>query len=309
MSVIEVDGLVKDYRVGLMKHRIRALNGLGFKVDEGEIVALLGPNGAGKSTTLRIIFDFIRPTLGEVKVFGSPSGAIDWRKRVGYMPEYFIPSKFIKGRNFLDMVGKLYNLSDEVIAQRLEKLSNVLDLEDLMDRKLGAYSRGMMQKIGLAQAMLPEPELLVLDEPTANLDATVRKRFKDFLEEELEHGKTVLISSHVLSEIEELATRVIFLKDGRVHTEGTIDDLLHPAEVYDIHFHCDPGVIESLKEISEISSIGPEVDRMFSIAAKGKETKDRAVKTIVESGGAILHLALQTESLENVFIDIMGIKQ
>jgi ABC-2 type transport system ATP-binding protein len=219
MAVVETFALTKRYG----EHR--GVDDLSFSVEAGEVFGLLGPNGAGKTTTIRLVLDLIRPTCGRVRVLGAEPRALPaLRRRIGYLPGDLRLYDKLTGRELLTFFAGLRRLED---LGRAEELARRLDVE--LDRPLRALSRGNRQKIGLVQAFMHDPDLLVLDEPTSGLDPLVQHRFAELLDEAKQAGQTVLLSSHVLPEVQELADRVALLRDGRLILVDTVEGLRRHA--------------------------------------------------------------------------------
>ena len=227
--VLEVNGLYKTFHIGFFRKRVDAVRGTSFSVKRGEIFGLLGPNGAGKTTTIKSILRLIFPTKGEIRIFGSPSGDREAAKRVGYMPENPYVYQYLKPIEFLDLCGRLVGLRRRERRARSEEMIDKVGLRHAADRPIGKFSKGMMQRIGLAQALLHDPELLVLDEPMSGLDPIGRKEVRDLLLEQRERGKTLLFTSHILSDVELLCDRVVIMQQGNITSEGQVHDLLESA--------------------------------------------------------------------------------
>ncbi len=222
MAAIEVKNLHKSYG------RTRALNGVSFEVNEGEIFALLGPNGAGKTTTIFIILGLIQADEGEVFINGEKIGSGDheYRKLIGSVLEENGIYERLKVRESLYFWGEIYGLERGEIEKRLEELSAELDM-DFLDRKGSELSRGMRQKGSLARALLPHPPILILDEPTDGLDVPSREVFKKIIKEERDRGKAILYSTHIMSEVEEIADRIAIIHQGRIVATGSLKELRH----------------------------------------------------------------------------------
>ncbi len=214
MKSIEVKNLNKTYKQKLKK--IRALNGMDFEVDEGQICGFLGPNGAGKSTTLKIIMDFIRADSGDVFINGLSSKEISSRKGVGFMPENPPYMDFLSGKDLLMLSAKMHCIDSKIANSRSEELLNMLDLSESSDKKIRNYSKGMIQRIGFASTLIIDPKLLILDEPMSGLDPVGRYKFKNILRDMHARGTTIFFSSHIIPDIEDICDRVIIVDKGRV---------------------------------------------------------------------------------------------
>jgi len=226
---LHLQALSKTYRLPWKRARLRALDRLDLEVRPGEVFGLLGPNGSGKSTTLKLILGLARPDAngGAVRVFGHPAGSEAARRRIGFMPEEPRFYKFLHGAELLRFHGTLAGLAGAALEKRIAAMLDLVDLTEAgKDRPLSSYSKGMLQRIGLAQALLHDPDLVILDEPTAGVDPLGTREIRNLVRRLKTEGKTVLFSTHLLTEAEALADRVAILHRGRKILEGTPDALL-----------------------------------------------------------------------------------
>jgi ABC-2 type transport system ATP-binding protein len=303
-KIIIASELVKYYKEhGFSRQRKLALDKLNLEVNQGDTVALLGPNGAGKTTLLRIIFGLVLPTSGEVKVFGTPCEEVSWKNRAGYVPEFFTPPRFLKGRELLEIVAKTHGLTQKQFEDRLSWVDQAIGLKDILPMPIRSLSRGMLQQLALAQAVMHDPELLVLDEPTANLDAISRKKLKNLILGMSAQGKTILISSHILSEVEELCGRVIFLDKGRVVQQGKTKDLVGTDGGYLIRFKTPVTMPEQLKNLGALVP-DPEPG-ITGLETRTEMEKDLAVKALIEKNISIESLEQCQKTLEQLFLELL----
>ena len=228
--VLSVDGLAKTFRIGFFRKKVEAVKDVRFEVRRGEIFGLLGPNGAGKTTTIKCVLRLIHPDRGQVRIFGRPPSDREAVRRMGYMPENPYVYQYLRPHEFLDLCGRLMGMSPRDRARRSDELLERVGLTHAKDRPIGKFSKGMMQRVGLAQALLHDPELLVLDEPMSGLDPIGRKEVRDLLLEQRRRGKTLIFTSHILSDVEMLCDRVTILQRGVVTAAGTMDALLHRGQ-------------------------------------------------------------------------------
>ncbi|MBN2718251.1 MAG: ABC transporter ATP-binding protein [Deltaproteobacteria bacterium] len=224
--MVEVANLKKTFHIGFFRKKVPAVCGVGFTVNRGEIFGLLGPNGAGKTTTLKIMMGLIKADAGSVKLLGRDARSYTARKNVGYLPEHAYFHEYLTPMELLDFYGKLYGMSKKDCHRRRGELLERVGLADAAKRPLKKFSKGMLQRVGLAQALLSDPEFLVLDEPMSGLDPIGRKFVADLILELNESGKTILFSSHILSDVERLCSRVIILRRGEKVAEGKLAALL-----------------------------------------------------------------------------------
>ena len=226
----ETVGLTKRYPLAWKRRVLVALDHLDLQVRPGEVFGLLGPNGSGKSTTIKLLLGLIAPNEGEARIFGLPTASLDARRRVGFLPENPYFYGFLDGDETLRFYGKLCGLSGPKLEARIEELIELVGLQNGRERPLRSYSKGMLQRIGLAQAMIHDPDLLFLDEPTAGVDPQGSAQIRDLILRLKKMGKTVIFSSHLLEQVQEVADRVAIFSLGKKVLEGSLDDLLVEKE-------------------------------------------------------------------------------
>ncbi|MFM8334621.1 MAG: ABC transporter ATP-binding protein [Opitutaceae bacterium] len=226
---IEIRDLVKDFAVGLRGLRLRAVDHVSLTVRPGEVFGLLGPNGSGKSTTIKLLLGLLEPTAGRCAIFGVPSGKVEARRDVGYLPEAPNFYRFLTGRELVTFYGRMCGLAGAALRGRVEEVIGLVGLAGAGDRRVGTYSKGMLQRIGLAQALVHDPRLLILDEPTAGVDPVGSSEMAELILALKARGKTVLITSHLLGQIEELCDRVAILDRGKRVAEGDVAELAGAA--------------------------------------------------------------------------------
>ena len=225
-SAVALTGVTKTFPVPFQRRSIVAVRDLNLEVAAGQIYGLLGPNGSGKSTTLKIILGLVPPTRGQAKIFGRDSDRVASRESVGFLPESPYFYKFLTGEETLRFYGKLCGLRGAALKSRVEEMLALVGLTSARNRQLAGYSKGMLQRIGLAQALIQEPALLVLDEPTASVDPAGAREIRNLILELKTRGITVLLSSHLLSQVQEICDRVGILANGVLVREGALSELL-----------------------------------------------------------------------------------
>ena len=230
VPAIELRGLIKDFSVGLRGVKLRAVDDLSLRVPAGQVFGLLGPNGSGKSTTIKIILGLLEPTAGGCRVFGLPSTQIEARVDVGYLPESPYFYRHLSGRELVRFYARICGLGGAKVAPRVAEVIDWVGLTEAADRLVGTYSKGMLQRIGLAQALVHDPRLVILDEPTSGVDPVGAAAISELILQLKAQGKTVLITSHLLTQIEEICDRVAILDRGRLILEGAVCDLVGRAE-------------------------------------------------------------------------------
>ena len=225
-SAIRTEHLGKTFRVGFWGRKVKAVEDLSLEVSDGEILGLLGPNGAGKTTAIKMLLGFVRPTTGRAFVASEPAGSLAARRTMGYLPENPALYEFLTGEEYLRFAGRLAGLSRRDAASRTEKLLEQVGLAGRADRPIRRFSKGMVQRLGLAQALIGEPRIVVLDEPMSGLDPIGRKDVRDLIFDLRRQGRTVLFSTHILSDVEAICDRVGIIVGGRLTDCGTLSSLL-----------------------------------------------------------------------------------
>ena len=229
-SVIQISNLTKIYRDFWGRKKVRALNSLSLEVKKGEIFGLLGPNGSGKTTTLKLLLGLLFPSEGEIKVLGQPASNVEKNERIGYLPEESYLYRFLNAEETLDFYGRLFKISPKERRERAAELIEKVVLGHAKRRQLKEYSKGMTRRIGLAQALINNPDLVMLDEPTSGLDPLGTDDMKRMIVELKEQGKTVLMCSHLLADVQDVCDRIAILYGGELKVMGRVDDLLKEQE-------------------------------------------------------------------------------
>jgi ABC-2 type transport system ATP-binding protein len=266
IAAIETTQLTKIFPGFWQSQYVTALSDLNLTVKRGEIFGLLGPNGSGKTTTIKLLLGLINPTSGSAKVLGKDAGDQATRRNIGYLPEETYLYRFLNARQTLDFYGRLFNMNR---AQRARAVEFYLDFVGLdpaaRRRRLGTYSKGQARRVGLAQALLNDPELVILDEPTSGLDPLGTLEMKNLIKELKKAGKTVLLSSHNLSDVEDVCDRICILYRGKLEVEGTIDSLLEVKDVFKVEARNVPADLQqkmvAMLEGAGVEEIRPGVQR------------------------------------------------
>jgi len=232
--VIEIRNLSKIYRDFWGRRKVRALNSLSLDVKKGEVFGLLGPNGSGKTTTLKLLLGLLFPTEGEIKILGKPASDVTKNERIGYLPEESYLYRFLNAEETLDFYGRLFDMPAAVRKQRTEMLLDLVKISHARKRPLKEYSKGMTRRIGLAQALINDPDLVMLDEPTSGLDPLGNRDMKDLILDLKKQGKTVLMCSHLLGDVQDVCDRIAILYGGELKVLGRVDELLKSQDVTQI---------------------------------------------------------------------------
>ncbi len=227
---IELQGLVKDFAVGLRGVKLRAVDHLSLRIEAGQVYGLLGPNGSGKSTTIKMLLGLLAPTAGECRIFGVPSSRVEARCAVGYLPESPYFYRHLTGRELVRFYAQMCGLRGPTLAPSVAEALETVGMSEAADRRVGTYSKGMLQRVGLAQALVHDPQLLILDEPTAGVDPVGSAAISALILRLKAQGKTVLITSHLLGQIEDICDRVAILDRGKLILEGAVSELVGRAD-------------------------------------------------------------------------------
>lgn len=295
--VIETENLTKYYgnKIGCKD--------ISISVGEGEIFGFLGPNGAGKSTFIKMLVGLLFPTSGKAFVLGKPVGDIEARKKIGYLPENFKYQDWMTGEDLLAFHSSLYKLDKKSAVSRMEEVLDIVNLKGHEGYRVGTYSKGMQQRIGLACALLPDPDLLFLDEPTSALDPVGRKEVREIMTNLRARGKTILLNSHLLSEVEAVCDSAAIIKKGTIIKYGKMDDILESKLILEIH-GSDLNS-EILNKLRGFDSSLTYSNNKISMEIKDREDIHHIASIIVNGGGKLFELSPKRVSLENVFLNLI----
>jgi len=301
--ILEVRGLEKTYKKGLLrKSGFHALKGIDLEVGRGQVFGLLGPNGAGKTTMVKILLDLVRGYRGEAKVFGAPPSDPATRRRVGYLPEAHRMPTYLSGWQVMILFGMLAGHPRKEVEKRAAQLLDMVGMLNDCHRKVREYSKGMQQRLGLAQAMVHEPDLIFLDEPTDGVDPIGRARIREMVLELKRRGTTIFINSHLLNEVEMISDRIVILHRGSILTSGTIEELTPRTGATRFELRTDPGDLSGT-----LQGLGTQLQqdgRSFELHLSDDEL-DRAVDTLRGAGHTIVGINQRRLSLEESFIDLI----
>ncbi len=281
-----------------------AVANLTLDVERGEVFGFLGPNGAGKTTAVKMLLGLISPTSGKGEVLGAPLGDYRSREKVGFLPEHFRFHDWLTAEEFLRLHGNLYRVPAKILNPRVVELLELVGLENHADKKLRAFSKGMLQRIGLAQALLNEPDLVFLDEPTSGLDPVGRRLVRDIIRDLSDGGTTVFLNSHLLSEVEITCDRVAFIRQGEVLTTNSLQSLVEGELTVEIRAqNLGPTILEGLARWGD--NIRADGDHL-SLTLSSEADMPMINRYLVENGVDVFAIRPKQLSLEDLFIQVVG---
>jgi len=299
--IVRVEGIVKDFRPGLGLRRRRVLHGIHFSVREGEIFGFVGPNGAGKTTTLKILMGLIRPTAGKASILGHDVGETGFRRHVGFLPENPYFYDFLTGREILRFYARLSGVPRARLASRVDTLLAWVGLTPAADARLRTYSKGMLQRIGIAQALVHDPSVVFLDEPMSGLDPIGRKEVRDLILRLRSEGKTVFMNTHILSDVEMVCDRVAIIVRGRIRFEGATHECLAGGEPEaDVALaRLSPEAAATLEEGFQARWRG--VDDRIELRVAEKRVNP-LLRAAIAAGAEVVSVIPHRTSLESIFL-------
>jgi ABC-2 type transport system ATP-binding protein len=294
---VETHGLRKEFGAKV------AVADLSLTIGRGEIFGFLGPNGAGKTTSLKMLLGLVAPTGGSGAVLGAPIGDRATRARIGFLPEHFRFHDYLTGREFLRFHGWLYGRRGLALDARIDELLTRMDLDDAADRQIQTYSKGMLQRVGLAQALINDPELVFLDEPTSGLDPLGRRLVRDLIRDLRALGTTVFLNSHLLGEVEATCDRVAFVKEGRTVQELSLREAHDTLEVELRVDGVSPAMLDGLRRFGHDAA---QVNGVVRLHVGSEDAIPELAQWIIANGIRLYGLQSRRRSLEERFLDIMG---
>jgi ABC-2 type transport system ATP-binding protein len=305
MEVISTKNLKKEYQGSRFnKEKITALKNFSFNVQEGDIFGLLGPNGAGKTTLVKVLLGIVYPTEGEVSIFGESIKNEKYKTRVGYLPENHKFPNYLTGEQVLHYFGMLSGMTKAQVQSRSDEYLKIVDMEKWKKTKIKKYSKGMMQRLGIAQAMINEPDLIFLDEPTDGVDPIGRKEIRDILIGLKDKGKTIFLNSHLLSEIELVCNRVAILNKGELIKEGTIDEITSTGNQHTFTTSDLSDAVINILLNQHFATLHGKNE--FLVNTESPEVLNSIIDILRKNNVNILSLTKEKNSLENMFINLIG---
>jgi len=304
MSLVEIKNFTKEYRVGFLLKKTVAVNGLNLSIEDNEILGFLGPNGAGKTTTIKAILGIITPTSGNITIYGNTPQDIRAKSKIGFLPEQPYFYDYLTGIEFLNFYGKLFGIERGNLKKNINSLLEEVGLERAGNTQLRKYSKGMLQRIGIAQALINDPDFVILDEPMSGLDPIGRREIREIITGLKKKGKTIFFSTHILTDVEMICDRVAIINRGKLIETGDISSLTGTEDPkYDICVESPSSeTLNAIKSISETISIRGNCV-YFSA---GEKERDEIIRNIVTKGGKIISITPVRKSLEQIFFSKIG---
>lgn len=316
MKAVEIKKLKKTFVSGFIPKKVKALNGLSFCVEEGKIFSLLGPNGAGKTTTMKILVGLIKKDSGIATIFSKKAGSIEAKKLIGYLPENPKFYDYLTGKEFLIFSADLFNISKK--KEIVDKLIEKVGLEKFYNRRVSTYSKGMIQRLGIAQAMIGDPKILIFDEPLSGVDPIGRNHIKEIIRSLKDEGKTIILSSHILPDIEEITDRVGLIYKGRIIREESIINLISEYQKkYQLILQSEKDKCEKLKEkiknkikiknmfFEETSLDSGKLNKISLKIIGEKKEIEKILSFCIEEKIIIMSFSPELSALEQIFVKII----
>jgi len=298
--ILRLEKLTKVFEVGVRRRRLCAVDDLTLSVEKGEVFGFVGPNGAGKTTTIKMLMGLIHPTRGRAFIFDAPIPSRDARRRLGYLPEHPAYYEFLTGREALRFFAELAEVSRPNRARRCDELLDLVGLTGAADLQLRKYSKGMQQRLGIAQALVADPAFVVLDEPMSGLDPVGRKEMRDIILELKRQGKTVFFSTHILPDVEVLCDRVGIILGGRLRDVGRLGELLSPrVKSVEARLQVPPSV---RSQISAQAVVLAQDGDCLDLSLADEAAAAAAVRLVFAAGGRVISLTPHRETLEDFFV-------
>lgn len=298
---VDINNITKTYRSGIKREQVEAVDGLSLSIQKGSVVGLIGPNGAGKTTTIYCMLGLLIPNAGSISIFGKSPRSKKAHKRIGLQSEIFNTHEFLKPGKVLEFYGRLSGMKEARLQKEIDYQLGRLGLNHARDQKVKSFSKGMKQRLGIAQALIHDPDLLILDEPFTGLDPEGRSLIADIVEEEKGKGKTIFFSSHILSDIERLCDKVTMIQEGEVVLSGNMADITSTTDRWIIE-------VVGLKDVyrSKINTLTNKIENKTNTTTLicGSDNKKELLQSLMNLSVNIIRVRPQTKSLEELYLQI-----
>jgi len=305
MSIVEIENLTKDFAVGFWKKRpVRALDGLSLQINQGEVFGFLGPNGAGKSTTIKLLMNLLYPTSGSARILGKPASSTAMRENIGYLPENPYFYDYLTPVELLTYVGRLFGLGVEELKKRTRALIEDVGLVHAENRQLRKFSKGMVQRLGIAQALINEPKIAFFDEPMSGLDPVNSELFKSVIREQIGKNKFIIMSSHQMATVEEFCENIVIMNRGEVVLQGNLNEIKKGYGRVNLSVKADANILPLAGECGlEPTSHTPN---QTDFKVSGEAQAQSLLKKIIAAGITLVKFELREPTLHEIFIEKAG---
>jgi ABC-2 type transport system ATP-binding protein len=309
MKPLRINGLTKEYRVGFGRRSVMALDHLDLEIEEGEVFGFLGHNGAGKTTTIKLLMGLVYPTSGEVWILDRSIRDVAVKQYIGFLPESPYFYEYLTAEEFLVFYGQLFGIGGLKLAKKIDELLELVSMTDARHRPLRKFSKGMLQRIGIAQALINDPRLVILDEPMSGLDPIGRRDVRDIILRLKHEGKTIFFSSHILPDVEMICDRIGILVNGRLKAVGTVQELAGASSVNSIELVVEDVSEAVLEEIRDLAATVMRRGNQVLIKLDDEERVNSLLDLILKQKGRVVSLTPHKRSLEDLFLTESGMNR
>ena len=309
MKPLRINGLTKEYRVGFGRRSVMALDHLDLEIEEGEVFGFLGHNGAGKTTTIKLLMGLVYPTSGEVWILDRSIRDVAVKQYIGFLPESPYFYEYLTAEEFLVFYGQLFGIGGLKLAKKIDELLELVSMTDARHRPLRKFSKGMLQRIGIAQALINDPRLVILDEPMSGLDPIGRRDVRDIILRLKHEGKTIFFSSHILPDVEMICDRIGILVNGRLKAVGTVQELAGASSVNSIELVVEDVSEAVLEEVRDLAATVMRRGNQVLIKLDDEERINSLLDLILKQKGRVVSLTPHKRSLEDLFLTESGMNR
>ncbi|HMS83103.1 MAG TPA: ABC transporter ATP-binding protein [Nitrospira sp.] len=309
MKPLRIHGLTKEYRIGFSRRSVLALDHLDLEIDEGEVFGFLGHNGAGKTTTIKLLMGLVYPTAGEAWILDRSIRDVGVKQSIGFLPESPFFYEYLTAEEFLTFYGQLFGIGGVTLTKKIDELLELVSMTDARRRPLRKFSKGMLQRIGIAQALINDPKLVILDEPMSGLDPVGRRDVRDIILRLKQEGKTIFFSSHILPDVEMICDRIAVLVKGRLKAVGTVQELAGASSVTSIELVAQDVSESTVAGIQDWGATATRRGHHILIKLEDDKRVNDVIERIIRQNGRIVSLTPHKQSLEEFFLTESGMNR